>query len=147
MGRASRERRERVQAGLEKPWSDKEREKAKTALGNPIIRKIVELKSRGAAVDELSQGTVVDQIGRLDTLVGEGTLPDSRLKKALMSKAPGEMDKAINKFKKSGKEVSVDSLCAEVKSTPGFLAMCERVGLRLEWFENLARERMEANGL
>ena len=72
--------------------------------------------------------------------------PD-KLRKAIASKAPKEMDKGIKKLQKEGKAVSVDALCAEIKTTPGFLAMCERVGLDLAWFEKLAKKRMEAHGL
>jgi len=74
-------------------------------------------------------------------------LPGGKLAKAIKDKAPKEMDKAIKKFRKQGKEVTVESLCAEVKSTPGFLQVCNNVGVTLEWFEDLARQRMEANGV
>ena len=57
------------------------------------------------------------------------------------------MDKGIKRLQREGKVVSIDALCSEIKTTPGFLAMCERVGLNLAWFEKLAKERMEANGL
>jgi len=94
--------------------------------------------------EELSKGSVTDQTGRLDELVGTGVLPGGNLKKAIMAKAPGEMDKAIKKYRKQGKEITVESLLVEVRSEPGFLAMCERVGLGYGWFERLAKERMEA---
>jgi len=141
MGRAKRERRERVIAGLEEPISPK----YKAALNNPLARQAVKLASREGVVRELSAGDTEDQIGRLDSLRGTGQLPDSKLKSAIMRKAPGEMDKAIKKLKKQGAEITVDVLCAEVKTTPGFLQMCNNVGLNLEWFENLARQRMEAH--
>ena len=129
MGRRDRERLERIRAGLE----------------NPIARAAVKLKTRGAVIEELSRGTVSDQTNRLNTLVGEGALKPSRLKDAIMRKAPKEMDKAIKKFRKQGKEITVDSLTAEARTEPGFLCMCENVGLDLAWFENLAKDRMEAN--
>ena len=110
-----------------------------------LARKAIALRSHGAAVKELSRGSTTDQIEKLSELLGTGNLPDSKLKRALMDKAPKEMDKAIRNFRKQGKEISVDSLCYEVKTTPGFLKMCENAGLSLEWFENLAKERMEAN--
>lgn len=135
MGRRDRERRERIAAGHEEPI-------AKVGF---LQRKAIGVLSRGAVVKELQQASTADQIDVLNTLVA-GQRPD-KLRRAIMRKAPGEMDKAIKKLQKDGEEVTVDSLCAEVKSTPGFLAMCERIGLNLEWFENLARERMSIRGL
>lgn len=143
MGRAKRERRERVIAGLEEPISPKH----KKLLGNPISRLGVKLASREGVVRELSAGDVTDQVARLDSLRGTGNIPGGKLKKALMDKAPGEMDKAIRKYRKQGREITVDLLCEEVKTTPGFLQMCNNVGIELKWFEDLARQRMEAHGL
>jgi hypothetical protein len=96
-------------------------------------------------IDELRKAETSDQIDVLNSQVAS-TKP-SKLRKAITSKAPSEMDKGIKKLQKEGKAVSVDALCAETKSTPGFLSMCERVGLDLAWFEKLAKERMEAHGL
>jgi hypothetical protein len=110
-----------------------------------LARKAIAIGSRGAIVKKLSKGSATDQIEKLNEMIGTGNLSGSRLRRALMSKAPREMDKAIRNFRKQGKEISVDSLCHEVKTTPGFLEMCENAGLSLEWFENLARERMEAS--
>lgn len=120
---------------------------AQTVLSNPLTRKVATVASRKGVVKELSKGTVSAQTGRLDELVGTGTLPKSRLRDAIARKAPKEMDKAIRKFRKEGREVTVDSLLVEVRSTPGFLRMCEGVGLDYKWFERLAKEQMEANGL
>ncbi len=138
MGRRNRERVARVKNGQEKSIVQK-------VLSNPPSRKAVSLASRKGVVAELSKGSTSEQIGRLDDLAGTGTLPAGRLKDAIMRKAPGEMDKAIRKFQKQGKDITVDSLCTEVKSEPGFLDMCQEIGITLEWFENLARERMKVN--
>lgn len=115
------------------------------ALSNPVARKAVAFASRGAVIDELRKAETSDQIDVLNGQVASAR-PD-KLRKAIASKAPREMDKGIKKLQKEGKDVTVDALCAEIKSTPGFLSMCERVGLDLEWFEKLAKERMEAHGL
>ena len=131
MGRESRERRERIQAGLE----------------NPRARTVVAKASHVAVVHQLKSGSVDDQTGRLDELREQGTLSQSNLRDAIVSNAPGEMDKAIRKYLKKGKPVTVDTLCEEVKNNQSFLKMCTGVGLDLSWFENLARERMEAYGL
>ena len=139
MGRRDRERIARIRAGLEKPIS------AKKALDNPVPRKAVAFASRGAVVDELRKASISDQIDVLNSRVAS-TSP-GKLHKAIASKAPKEMDRGIKKLQKEGKPVTVDALCDEIKTTPGFLSMCERVGLTLEWFENLAAERMEALGL
>jgi len=104
---------------------------------NPLGRAILRRASRQGVIDELSKGTVSEQIDNLR----EAT-PHGELAKAIKSKAPKEMDKAIRKFKKEGREISVDTLCAEVKSTPNLLAI-----VPLEWFEDLARQRMEAYGI
>lgn len=143
MGRKNRERIARIEVGLEEPISPR----FKVALYNPIARQAVAISSRGAVVKELSQGSTTDQVNRLDDLVGTGNLPARRLKEALMKKAPKEMDKAIRDFRKKGKEISVDNLCAEAESTPSFVKMCENVGLPMSWFRELAKERMEANSV
>lgn len=122
--------------------TDKGRERARKLALNPVGRAVLRRASHGGVVKELSKGSTEDQIGRLDSLQGTGELPGGKLAKAIRDKAPGEMDKAIKKFQGEGKEITVDNLCAEIKSTPGFLAMCERAGIALEWFEDLARERM-----
>lgn len=140
MGRRNRERIARIKAGLEKPIS-----LTTKTLDNPLARRAVALASRGAVIDKLRKAETVDQIDVLNRQVASSR-PD-KLRNAIASKAPGEMDKGIKKLQKEGKVVSVDALCAEIKSTPGFLAMCERVGLDLAWFEKLAKERMEARGL
>ena len=125
MGRKNRERIERIKAGLEKPR-----------------RLIIAAIARKGVIEELTEGTTSDQIGRLNELAGTGYLPPSKLKATIMKKAPGEMDKAIKKFRKEGKEITVDSLLAEVKSERGFLAMCERVELDYEWFVELAESKI-----
>ena len=135
MGRKDRERIERIRKGLEIP------------IAGRVVRKALSVASRSGVVEEMSRGTVSDQVSNLDELVGEGALPEGRLKKAIMNKAPKEMDKAIKKYRKQGKEITVDSLLSEVRSTQGFLKMCEKVGLDYGWFERLARERMEAQGI
>ena len=114
---------------------------------NPIGRQILKQASHKDVVEELSKGNVTEQMGKLDSMTGTGELPKGKLAQAIKKKAPKEMDKAIKKFKEQGKEITVDSLCAEIKSTPGFLQMCNNAGITLEWFENLAQERMKANGV
>jgi len=133
MGRRDRERIARIQAGEEEPISSQVRRIASNPIGRAILRRT----SRQGVIDELSKGTVSEQIDNLR----EAT-PHGELAKAIKSKAPKEMDKAIRKFKKEGREISVDTLCAEVKSTPNLLAI-----VPLEWFEDLARQRMEAYGI
>ena len=123
--------------------TDKGRERVRRLALNPVGRAVLKRASRGGVVKELSQGTTEDQIGKLDSIQGTGELPGGDLAKAIKKKAPKEMDKGIKKLQKEGKEVTVDALCAEVKSTPGFLKMCSNVGITLEWFEDLARERMK----
>ncbi len=131
MGKAKRERRERVQAGLELPWA----QKAVAAIG------------RRGVVHELSKGSVSDQAVRLDELREQGVLPQSNFRDSIVNNAPAEMDKAIRKFTKKGTPVTVDTLCAEAKNNQSFLKMCRGVGIDLAWFERLAQERMEAHGL
>jgi len=143
MGRRDRERIQRLQAGEEESIADRVRRLA----SNPIGRRILKRASHKGVVEELSKGDVTDQVHRLDSMAGTGELPEGKLAKAIRDKAPKEMDKAIKKFRKKGEEITVDSLCAEIKSTPGFLQMCNNVGITLEWFEDLARERMKVNGV
>lgn len=116
-----------------------------TLLNNPVTRGTVALASRGKVIDELNKASTEDQIHVLDSQVASAR-PD-KLRQAITGKAGKEMDKAIVKFQKEGKPVTVDSLTAEIKSTPSFLKMCERVGVTLEWFENLAQERIKKSGI
>jgi hypothetical protein len=142
MGKASRlkrERRERIAQGLE-PIPAK-------VLSNPIARTAVKVASREGVIKELSKGTVSDQTQRLNTLVGQGALPGGKLRKEIMRNASKEMDKAIKKYQKQGKAITVDSLLVEVRSEPGFLSMCNGVGIDYSWFEDVARERMTALGV
>lgn len=147
MGRRDRERKERIRSGEEKPLSEQRVEEARQILGNPVMRGLARLRARSGVMSELKKGTTSEQVGRLDVLVDTGALPASRLKKALMDNAPKEMDKAIRKYQKQGREITVDSLLAEARSTSGFADMIKSAGLSMEWFEDLARERMEAHGL
>jgi len=123
------------------------REKVAKVAGSRVGRKALGMVSRKGVVDQLTSGTTEEVVRNADELVTTGTVGDRAMKDAIMKKAPREMDKGIRKFQKGGKEITVDALCHEVKTTPGFLEMCERVGLPLEWFENLARERMAAKGI
>lgn len=136
MGRRDRERKERIHRGEETPRN----------LSNPIVRRAVGLVSRKGVIEELSRGSTEEQVGRLAELTTAGALPHKKLRDAITRNAPKEMDKAIKKYRKQGKEITVDSLLVEVRSTPGFLAMCEKAGLDEQWFVNLARARMKANG-
>ena len=129
MGRRDRERVDRIKSGLEQP----------------IARKAVAIASRKGVVAELSKGSVSDQVGRLNELVGTGTLSERKLREAIIGNAPKEMDKAIRNFRKNGTEITVDSLLREIRSEPGFLKMCNSLGITEEWFEGMAKERMEAN--
>ncbi len=140
MGKRDRERIERIQQGKEQPISNR-------ALRNPVARTALKLAGRKGVVEELSRGSVNEQTERLGELVGTGILGGERLKKALMNKAPKEMDKAIRKFQKQKRDITVDSLLADTRSEPGFLKMCENIGLNLDWFEELARERMKKHGI
>lgn len=137
MGRKDREHRERVIAGLEKPIRH----------GNisGLQRTGIKLFSRKKVLETLKNAPTEEQIEALDNTAGKDE--PSKLKRAIMLKAAKEMDKGIKKFKKQGKEVTVDGLLEEVKTTPGFLKMCENVGLNYEWFEQLAEERMKIYGL
>jgi len=138
MGRRDRERIARIQDGSEKSI-------ASQVLNNPVARKAVAIASKGSVISELQKAGTSDQIDVLNSQVASAR--PGKLRKAIAGKAPKEMDNGIRKLQKEGKDVTVDSLCEEIKTTPGFLPMCEKVGLSLEWFEQLAKERMEAHGL
>jgi len=143
MGRRDRERVQRIQAGEEESIAGRVGRPASNPIGRGILRRA----SHKGVVEELSKRDVTDQVHRLDSMAGTGELPGGELAKAIKDKAPKEMDKAIKKFRKQGEEITAESLCAEIKSTPGFLQMCNNVGITLGWFKDLARERMETNGV
>jgi hypothetical protein len=105
-----------------------------------------ELKRR-AVERELTRGTTDQQIGKLDELMDHNVLEGGVLKNAIMQKAPDEMDKAIRKFRKKGKEISVATLCAEIYENKQFQNTCSRIGLTVAWFEELAAERMKKAGV
>ena len=128
MGKASRRKKER-------------REVAKSGLGNPIARKAVAIASRGAVIDELKKATTEEQIEVL------GSVSPSKVGKALMRKAPREMDKGIRNLQKTDKKVTVKELCREIRETPSFLRMSEQAGVTYAWYENLAAERMKSHGI
>ncbi len=138
MGRRDRERIARIRDGSEEPI-------AAQVLNNPVVRKAVALTSKGSVISELRKAETSDQIDVLNSQVASSR--PGKLRKAIVSKAPKEMDNGIRKLQREGKAVTVDVLCTEIKTTPGFLSMCERVGLSLEWFEELAKKRMEAHSL
>ena len=151
MGRAKRERRERVIAGDETPMADARHERKNpqqpSGMLSRLARKAIALTSRRVVVDELMKGSTADTVERLGELVGEGTVPERSLKQAITKKAPRQMDQGIDRFIKEGTPVTVENLLAEARSEPGFLAICERVGLAYSWFEALARERMRLRGI
>lgn len=131
MGSRDRERKAKIKQGILKPFRN-------TAI---------KLAARGGVIRELSKGTTTEQIGKLDELATMGVLPTSKLGKAIMDKAPKEMDKAIKKYQKEGKKITVDSLLVEVRSQRGFLDMCNKIGITYQWFEDLARTRMKAHSI
>src|SRR3972149_3242574 len=115
MGRRDRERRERIRAGTETSI-------AAGVLDNLVARKAVALASRGTVIAELQKAETSEQIDVLSSI------SPSKVGKAIRRKAPSEMDKGIRTLQKQGKLVTINALCAEIKSTPGFLAMCEQAG-------------------
>ena len=131
MGRRDRERKDQIKQGILKPFRN-------TAI---------KLATRSGVIRELSKGSTTEQIGKLDELARVGALPNSKLGKAIMDKAPKEMDKAIRKYQEEGKKITVDSLLVEVRSQRGFLDMCNKVGITYKWFEDLARAKMKAHGI
>ena len=139
MGKASREKRERRERAALGITED-----VRQKLANPVSRAAIKVASHKSVVEELSAGTVDQQTQRLNTLVGEGTLSASKLAQAIMKKAPAEMDKGIKKLQRQGQRVTVEALLSEVRTEPGFLSMCQRVGITYEWFERLAETRMAA---
>jgi hypothetical protein len=118
--------------------------KRNAMLNNPITRGAISLVSRKGVINELSQG---DSSAHLQELVGTGTLKRDRLSAALKSKAPAEMDKAIKQFKKQGKVISVATLTEEARNDKSFINMCASAGIEINWFENLAKERMAKFGI
>jgi len=91
MGRASN--RKKVRRGL-----------AAKGLSNPVVRKAVAITARGKVVSELKKATTDEQIEVLSEI------SQSKVGKALMKKAPKEMDKGIKELQKQGREVTVKEL-------------------------------------
>lgn len=113
------------------------------ALGNPIGRKAVAFASHKGVVAELSKGSVDDQTSRLNEMVGLGTLSSGKLAESIKKNAPKEMDKAIKKYKKENRMITVDTLLEDVREQTGFLNMCNKVGITYQWFEELASNKMK----
>ena len=115
MGRASRRKKMRRENG---------------GLDTAIGRTAVKLAARGGVIRELQNASTEDQVEALSKTVGA-----SKLGKALMQKAPGEMDKGIRKLLKEGKTPTVKELCREIKdNVAGFRTMSENAGVPLEWY-------------
>ncbi len=134
MGKRDRERVERLQRGEEESISVR-------GLNNPLARTAVKLASRRGVVRELTKATTDQQIEVL------GSTSPSKVGRAIMRKAPGEMDRGIRKSQNQSRKVTVAGLLTEVRTTPGFLSMCENAGVSYAWFERLARERMKKHGI
>ncbi len=124
VGKASRGKRER-------------RENLASGLNNPIARTTVKIASRSAVLRELSQASTEDQIEVLSRI------SLTKVGKALMKKAPNEMDKGIRRLQKEGKKVTVKELCREIRESPAFLKMSENAGVPYRWYEELAKERIK----
>src|SRR3989304_1837002 len=90
---------------------------AALGLSNPVARKAVAVASRDAVISELKKASTEEQIEVL------ASVSPSKVGKAIMRKAPAEMDKGIKELQKKDVPVTVENLCAEIKSTPGFLTM------------------------
>ena len=139
MGRRDRERIARIQAGEEESIA-----KLREKLSNSLTRTAVKLASRGKVVETLKQASTPEQVEVLNSL------PSSKMGKvgrAIMKKAPSEMDKGIKRLQGWGQTVTVEALMKESRETPGFLDMCARAGITEQWFEDLARERMKKAGI
>lgn len=126
MGIASRLKRERREAILAK-------------LQTPEGKQEIHTK----VVQELSKGSLDKQIGNLSQLSKDVKGFHSKFQEAIYQNAPKEMDKAIIKFIRIGKPVTVESLTAEVRSNKQFLALCAKNNINITYFENLAKERIE----
>ena len=124
MGKASRIKRER-------------REGLASGLNNPIARTAVKVASRSAVLRELSQASTEDNIEVLSRV------SLTKVGKALIKKAPHEMDKGIRRLQREGKEVTVKELCREIRESSSFLKMSENAGVPYRWYEELAKERIK----
>lgn len=129
MGKRDRERINQIKQGIIKPFR------------NVAIKAI----AYNGVKDELMKGETSDQVNRLSGLMDENVLPSEKLKKAIMKSAPKEMDNATKKYKKQGKEITVDLLVEEVeRNEGGFRQLAENVGLTMDYFRTLAKERMSS---
>lgn len=114
-------------------------------LADVAERKATAVAAHHDVVRTLQESSTEDQIEALDRTVGRDK--PNRLHDALMQKAPAEMDRAIRKFKREGRPITVETLTEEARNTPSFVSMCRNVGLEISWFEELAKKRMEKAGL
>jgi hypothetical protein len=111
------------------------------------LRALQSPKAHETVVKELSKGNTDTQIGKLIELNGINPKFQSAIKDSILKNAPKEMDKAIAKYKKINKPITIESLTKEVRENKQFLALCNKNGITIEYFENLAKNRMEANNL
>ena len=115
----------------------RERREGVSGLNNPIARTAVKVASRSAVLRELSQASTEDQIEVLSRV------SLTKVGKALMKKAPREMDKGIRRLQREGKKVTVKELCREIRESSSFLRMSENAGVPYRWYEELAKERIK----
>ena len=71
------------------------REAAAAGLSNPIVRKATALATHNKVVKELQSASTEEQLEVL------GSISPSKVGKAIMKKAPGQMDKGIRKLQKT----------------------------------------------
>ncbi len=129
MGRRDRERRERIQAGLEEPIAP---HRTVTEEDRNRIHKVGYSVLR--AMNTSNQVKVLRESLRLNKLS-----PD-RLRKALEDNAGREMQKGANKLRKRSKPVTVDALLEKYHKDVGFQELAAEVGLDEAWFTALAEK-------
>jgi hypothetical protein len=126
MGLRDRLRRQRIEAGLEKP--------------------IVHDKVRGLIVGTITKAPTDTQVGILSESLANGKLQNSKLRQTLEQHAPIEMRKGIEKLIKKGKTPTVDLLLEEYRGSKSFQKLALSVGLDEAWFVKLAENKLAEYG-
>ena len=95
MGRRARERKERIIAGEEMSIAEKQRQNFIGVIKNPLGRALVKRASIKGVKETLMGGSTEEAVANLDETVKAGGMRGDVLKRAIMAKAPKEMDKGI----------------------------------------------------
>ena len=95
-------------------------------------------RRRVLRVKKTSEATIL-----LRRLLNKGLITPSVLSKKMAKSSEQDMRKQVKKGFKKGRVITVDDLTKTVKEDASFLALCEEIGLSLNFFKGLAENAIK----